>query len=80
MLTATVFAKWIKDRGDISNAAIAGMDTELRITSKQLSQCVAFFYIGYIVFQLPGNIFIRAIGPTNQLAFAMMGWGLATTV
>jgi fucose permease len=69
-----------EDRGDIGNAAVAGMDAELHISAHQLSQCVAFFYIGYIVFQLPGDLFIRVIGPNRQLGLAMIGWGLGTTV
>lgn len=37
------------DRGDIANAAIAGMDKELHITPSQLSTCVSIFFVGYIV-------------------------------
>lgn len=68
-----------QDRGDIGNAAVAGMTKELDMTSQQYSNCVAFFYIGYIVFQLPGTVFIRKIQPQYQLGIAMIGWGTATT-
>ncbi|KAJ8103705.1 putative pantothenate transporter [Lipomyces tetrasporus] len=79
-LIAVMYFLATLDRGDISNAAIAGMDAELHINPKKLSQCVAFFFIGYIVCQIPGNILMRAIGPNVQLGGAMIGWGLATTV
>lgn len=56
------------------------MTKELEMTSQQYSNCVAFFYIGYIVFQLPATIFIRKIQPQYQLGIAMIGWGMATAV
>ncbi|KAH8705429.1 putative pantothenate transporter [Talaromyces proteolyticus] len=68
------------DRADVSNAAVAGMSEQLTITSQQLSNCVAFFFIGYIVFQVPGLLFIRQIQPQNQLGLAMIVWGTMTTI
>ncbi|OKL55581.1 hypothetical protein UA08_09178 [Talaromyces atroroseus] len=79
-LIAVMYFLATLDRGDISNAAVAGMNDELHITAHQLSQCVAFFYIGYIVCQIPGNLFMRMIGPNIQLGCAMIGWGLGTTL
>jgi fucose permease len=64
----------------VSNAAVAGMSEALSITPQQLSNCVAFFFIGYIVFQVPGQLFIRQIQPQNQLALAMIVWGAMTTM
>ncbi|PWY68991.1 putative pantothenate transporter [Aspergillus sclerotioniger CBS 115572] len=63
------------DRGDLSNASLAGMTTSLHLTSTQYANAVAFFYIGYIVFQLPGDIFLRKITPPVQLSGALVVWG-----
>lgn len=71
---------WSQDRGDIGNAVVAGMTQELKITPQQYSNCVSFFYIGYIVFQFPATIFIRKIQPHFQLGLAMIGWGIFTTL
>ncbi|KAF3402848.1 High-affinity nicotinic acid transporter [Talaromyces pinophilus] len=68
------------DRSDVSNAAVAGMSDQLSVTPQQLSNCVAFFFIGYIVFQLPGQLFIRQLQPQNQLGLAMIVWGTMTTI
>ncbi|KFY85767.1 hypothetical protein V500_08136 [Pseudogymnoascus sp. VKM F-4518 (FW-2643)] len=68
------------DRGDIGNAAVAGMNKDLKITPQQYSNCVSLFYLGYIVFELPGTIFLRKISPPIQLGVAMMGWGTCTTL
>jgi fucose permease len=56
------------------------MSEQLSITPQQLSNCVAFFFIGYIVFQLPGQLFIRQLQPQNQLGLAMIVWGTMTTM
>ncbi|PYI11228.1 putative pantothenate transporter [Aspergillus sclerotiicarbonarius CBS 121057] len=68
------------DRGDVSNASIAGMTTSLHLTATEYSNAVAFFYIGYIVFQLPGDIFLRKITPPVQLSGALMVWGTVTAL
>jgi len=34
-----------QDRSDVGNAAVAGMDKDLNMTSSQLSYCIAFFYV-----------------------------------
>lgn len=56
------------------------MNAELAITASQYSQCAAFFYIGYIVMQPPGQLLVRKIEPHIQLGTAMIGWGLCTTL
>ena len=50
------------------------------MTSSQLSYCIAFFYIGFLLFELPGAILLRVLTPPFQLGIALMAWGTATTV
>lgn len=73
-------ANFIQDRGDLANAAVAGMSENLHLTGKQLANCVSLFYVGYIVFQLPGDLFLRKVTPPIQLCLAMVSWGLVTTL
>jgi len=56
------------------------MDKDLNMTSSELSYCVAFFYIGFMLFQLPGAILVRVLTPPVQLGCAAALWGAATTV
>ncbi|KAL1962679.1 hypothetical protein VTN77DRAFT_9313 [Rasamsonia byssochlamydoides] len=79
-LLAVVYFLASLDRGDISNAAVAGMTTDLGLTPQMLSHCVALFYVGYILFMLPAAIFMRKITPPRQLALALMGWGAFTAM
>lgn len=77
-----VLLTWVstQDRSDVGNAAVAGMDKDLNMTSSELSYCVAFFYIGFMLFQLPGAILVRVLTPPVQLGCAAALWGAATTV
>ena len=70
----------LQDRGDIGNAAVAGMSKDLHLTPQMLSNCSAMFFVGYIVFQLPGDLFLRVVTPPLQLALALMVWGLFTAL
>lgn len=62
----------------MGNAAVAGMTEDLKISSQTFSTCVSMFYVGYILFQLPGNIFLRVVTPPVQLALALICWGTFT--
>ncbi|KAJ9643658.1 hypothetical protein H2204_001803 [Knufia peltigerae] len=79
-LLALVYFLASMDRGDLANAAVAGMSENLHLTGKQLANCVSLFYVGYIVFQLPGDLFLRKVTPPIQLCLAMVSWGLVTTL
>lgn len=50
------------------------MQRQLNITPQQLSHCISFFFIGYVVFQLPGMLLLRVLTPPAQLGFALMFW------
>ncbi|KAI1328016.1 putative pantothenate transporter [Xylariaceae sp. FL0255] len=67
-------------RSDLSNAKIAGLSDELKLTARDYSDAATFFLIGYIIFQLPGTLLVKKIGPPKQFFGAMVIWGVLTTV
>ena len=56
------------------------MDKDLGMTSSQLSYCIAFFYVGFLLFELPGAILLRVLTPPVQLGIALTAWGTATAL
>lgn len=54
------------------------MAEDLNLTAHTLSTCVSLFYVAYILFQLPGDLFLRAVTPPIQLGFALIFWGSFT--
>ncbi|KAK7888347.1 hypothetical protein LTR67_008693 [Exophiala xenobiotica] len=65
-------------RNDLGNAKVAGMTEDLNISPKQYSNLASIFLVGYIVFQIPGTVLVRMIGPPVQFSCAMMMWGVFT--
>ncbi|KAK3987285.1 putative transporter [Cladorrhinum sp. PSN332] len=79
-LIAAIYFLASLDRSDVSNAVVAGMGKELQLNAGQISNCIAFFYIGFLVFQIPGSILVRVLTPPIQLGLALMIWGGATAI
>ncbi|KIH89331.1 hypothetical protein SPBR_07064 [Sporothrix brasiliensis 5110] len=67
-------------RSDLANAAVAGMPEELGLSAQAYSNAATMFLVSYIVFQLPGTLLVRAIGPPWQFFGAMVLWGLFTAL
>ncbi|KAG0647885.1 putative transporter [Hyphodiscus hymeniophilus] len=65
-------------RADLGNAQIAGLTLDLKISPQQYSNVANMYLVGYIVFQLPGTILVRKLGPPLQFGCAMLGWGIFT--
>ncbi|KAK5196811.1 hypothetical protein LTR72_001804 [Exophiala xenobiotica] len=60
------------------SSMVAGMTEDLNISPKQYSNLASIFLVGYIVFQIPGTVLVRLIGPPVQFSCAMMMWGVFT--
>ena len=62
------------DRGNIGNAAIAGMRQDLNLTGNRYNIAVQLFTAAYVVFNLPANILFKKTGP-KSLAVMIFLWG-----
>ncbi|CZT10556.1 related to permease of the major facilitator superfamily [Rhynchosporium graminicola] len=67
------------DRTNLSNAAIAGMNKELKIGKvngvDRYSVISLMFFITYTIFQPPGTLLCRKIGPRVFLSTITLLWG-----
>lgn len=69
------------DRNNISAARLKGLQSDLNLTNTQYSTCLSILYVGYILMQVPSNIFINRISrPSIYLACVMTLWGLISTL
>ncbi|CAO3698312.1 unnamed protein product [Rhizopus stolonifer] len=81
------------DRANIGNAALAGIQVDLDMTSTQLSTAISAFFVTYvssscnflfaypkkqILFEIPSNIVLEKTNAAKWLSFIMFVWGLAT--
>ncbi|GAD97682.1 MFS transporter [Paecilomyces variotii No. 5] len=68
------------DRNNIAAARLAGLEDDLGLTSVQYQTCVSILFVGYLLMQIPSNLFLNKLGkPAIYLPSAMMLWGIIST-
>lgn len=68
------------DRNNISAARLKGLQEDLGMDYNQYSTCLSILYVGYILMQVPSNMFINRIQrPSIYIAISMTLWGLIST-
>lgn len=65
------------DRNNIAAARLAGLEDDLELTSTQYLTAVSILFAGYILMQIPSNLFLNKIGkPALYLPTVMIVWGI----
>lgn len=69
------------DRVNIGQAAVAGLRTDLHITTGNAYQiALSVFFIGYIVVEVPSNLILKAVKPHRWIPMIMIVWGIVMTL
>ncbi|KAJ5190456.1 phthalate transporter [Penicillium cinerascens] len=72
-----LFGVSLVDRTNLGNASIAGMQKDLHLEiGSRYSLVVLIFFIPYVIFQLPGSIIVRRLGPKAFLGGITFLWGV----
>ncbi|KAL0577727.1 hypothetical protein V5O48_004276 [Marasmius crinis-equi] len=65
------------DRNNASAARIHGFEEDLGLHGSQFASILSILYVGYIIMQIPSNIFMNLMGkPSIYLPCCMTLWGL----
>ncbi|KAH4046604.1 hypothetical protein HBH64_162090 [Parastagonospora nodorum] len=65
------------DRVNLSNARVAGMNTDLRFDiGDRYSIALLVFFVTYCIFEMPTTLLLRPVGPKNLLNGLAIGWGI----
>lgn len=75
---ASTLSLGFMDRVNLGNAAIAGMNTDLKLEGLQFNIAVALFYPLYILIDLLSNLILRFTRANLVLAGSMLAWGFVT--
>ncbi|KAJ4524882.1 hypothetical protein HRR83_000520 [Exophiala dermatitidis] len=68
------------DRNNIAAARLAGLEDELKLHGTQYQTAVSILFIGYLLMQVPSNLFLNKFGkPAIYLSGAMVVWGIIST-
>ncbi|KAJ7228704.1 MFS general substrate transporter [Mycena pura] len=69
------------DRNNASAARLHGFERDLNLTGNQFASILSILYVGYLVMQIPSNIFLNYIGrPSIYLPGCMIVWGLLSAL
>ncbi|KAK3646259.1 hypothetical protein LTR56_008610 [Elasticomyces elasticus] len=68
------------DRSNIGNARVAGMNTELGLTSTQYNIALTVFFFPYAILEVPSNIILKLMRPSLWIAIMMVSWGIVMTL
>ncbi|PNS21545.1 hypothetical protein CAC42_904 [Sphaceloma murrayae] len=78
LTTGVVYCVSLMDRTNLSAAALAGMNVELRMDARNNGYSITtlVFFISYILCQPPATVLTRKIGPRIFLSALAFGWGV----
>ncbi|KAJ5181917.1 hypothetical protein N7449_012064 [Penicillium cf. viridicatum] len=67
------------DRINIGNARIQGLEKDLGMKGHDYNIALFIFFIPYILFEVPSNLFLKKVSPSWWLSGIMFCWGVVTT-
>lgn len=68
------------DRNAIALARINDLEEDLNLTSAQYQTCVSILFVGYLLGQIPSNIFLTRTRPSRYMGIAMMLWAIVSAL
>jgi MFS family permease len=63
---------------NVSNAAVFGLQKDLKLNAIQYSNCLVIFFVPYVVFEIPSNYLLKKFKPSTWLSICMFGFGFTT--
>ena len=77
MLTNPVISSYL-DRSNIGNARIFGFEDDLGLEGNEFANLSSFFYVTYVIFEIPWVLALKAWGANAIMAIAIVLWSAVT--
>ncbi|KAJ3906230.1 MFS general substrate transporter [Lentinula edodes] len=68
------------DRGNIGNAKLQGLTTQLNLTGNQYNIALTMYFIPYCIFECPANLVLKRFRPSIWLPGITVVWGVVMTL
>jgi hypothetical protein len=78
-LLALLYLMSFLDRGNIGNARLAGLETDLGLVGNQYAWTLTIFFFSYAAFEVPSNLLLKKLRPSVWLPLIMVAWGTVMT-
>ncbi|KAI0959406.1 hypothetical protein AcW1_004236 [Taiwanofungus camphoratus] len=66
------------DRVNISNAAVFGLKTDLKLKGNEYNTALVVFFVPYVLFEIPSNALLKRFRPHVWLSLCMFLFGLVS--
>ncbi|KAI9056478.1 MFS general substrate transporter [Trametes sanguinea] len=68
------------DRGNIGNAKLQGLTTQLHLTGNKYNIALTMYFIPYCLFECPANMVLKKFRPSRWLPGITLLWGVIMTL
>ncbi|KAI0649776.1 MFS general substrate transporter [Trametes meyenii] len=68
------------DRGNIGNAKLQGLLTQLDLTGQRYNIALTMYYLSYSIFNVPANLVLKKFRPSRWLPGLTLAWGIVATL
>jgi len=68
------------DRNAIALARLDDLEEELGLDSTQYQTCVSILFVGYLLGQIPSNMFLNRTRPSRYMGICMMLWAIVSAL
>ncbi|KAG2222459.1 hypothetical protein INT45_013372 [Circinella minor] len=79
-LVAILYLCSFLDRVNIGHAKLAGIIDDLQMSENIYNWSLSIFFAGYVIFEIPANMFCKLLGPRIWLSIIMVVWGVIMAV
>jgi MFS family permease len=68
------------DRNAIALARLDDLEEDLNLSSSQYQTCVSILFVGYLLGQIPSNMFLNRTRPSRYMGTCMMLWAVVSAL
>ncbi|KAK0189866.1 MFS general substrate transporter [Armillaria mellea] len=68
------------DRGNIGNAKLQGLTTQLHLDSNKYNIALTMYFVPYCIFECPANLVLKKFRPSRWLPGITVVWGIIMTL
>ncbi|EON66851.1 hypothetical protein W97_06253 [Coniosporium apollinis CBS 100218] len=68
------------DRNAIALARLDDLEEDLGLSSTEYQTCISILFVGYLLGQIPSNMFLTRTRPSHYMGIAMMLWAVVSAL
>ncbi|KAJ4469922.1 MFS general substrate transporter [Lentinula edodes] len=79
-ILCVIYLMSFMDRGNIGNAKLQGLETQLKLTGNRYNIALTMYFIPYCIFECPANLVLKKFRPSIWLPGITVVWGTVMTL